>query len=55
MGSKDTTLKSNELNRLARRPGFSALENKKLHTIGLKMQDWREALEEYLREKGYIE
>jgi len=48
-------IKSNELNRLARRPGFSALENKKLHTIGLKMQDWREALEEYLREKGYIE
>ncbi len=48
-------IKSNELKRLARRPGFSALENKKLHTLGLRMPDWREALEEYLQEKGYIE
>ena len=48
-------INSSELNRLARRPRFSALENKKLHTLGLKMPDWREALEEYLREKGYIE
>ena len=48
-------IKSKELNRLARRPGFSALKNKRLEEIGLKMRPWREALEEYLREKGYIE
>lgn len=47
-------IKSNELNRLARRPRFSALENKKLEKLGLKMRPWKEALEEYLKEKGYL-
>lgn len=44
-----TPIKSSELNRLARRPRFSALENKKLHALGLKMPDWRDGLREYLR------
>ncbi len=42
-------VKSSELNRLARRPGFSALENRGLHKLGLKMPSWREGLEEYLK------
>ncbi|BAA29503.1 290aa long hypothetical dTDP-4-dehydrorhamnose reductase [Pyrococcus horikoshii OT3] len=47
-------IKSNELNRLAKRPRFSALKNEKLEKIGLRMRHWREALEEYLKEKGYV-
>ncbi|KUK16871.1 dTDP-4-dehydrorhamnose reductase [Thermococcus sibiricus] len=47
-------IKSDELKRLAKRPKFSALRNKKLDGLGLKMGPWKEALEEYLREKGYI-
>lgn len=47
-------IKSSELKRLARRPGFSALENAKIHGIGLKMPEWKEGLREYLREKGYV-
>ncbi|ACJ17341.1 hypothetical dTDP-4-dehydrorhamnose reductase [Thermococcus onnurineus NA1] len=48
-------IKSSELNRLARRPRFSALRNEKLERIGLRMMDWEEALREYLWEKGYIQ
>ncbi|NJE79469.1 dTDP-4-dehydrorhamnose reductase, partial [Thermococcus sp. GR4] len=47
-------IKPSELNRLARRPRFSALENKKLRGIGFKMPNWREGLREYLGEKGYL-
>ncbi|WP_087036113.1 dTDP-4-dehydrorhamnose reductase [Thermococcus litoralis] len=47
-------IKSNELNRLAKRPRFSALENKKLEKLGLKMRPWKEALRDYLKEKGHI-
>ncbi|WP_457751207.1 dTDP-4-dehydrorhamnose reductase [Thermococcus sp.] len=42
-------IKSSEFNRLARRPRFSALENRKLHKIGLRMPRWREGLKKYLR------
>ncbi|NJE45913.1 dTDP-4-dehydrorhamnose reductase [Thermococcus sp. GR7] len=42
-------IKSSELNRLARRPMFSALRNEKLERIELRMMDWEEALREYLR------
>lgn len=41
-------IKSDELKRLARRPPFSALSNRKLESLGLKMGDWREALRDYL-------
>lgn len=41
-------IKSDELKRLARRPPFSALSNKKLEGLGLKMRDWRGALRDYL-------
>lgn len=47
-------IKSSELKRLAKRPLFSALQNKKLEEIGLRMRPWREALEEYLGEKMYL-
>ncbi|MCD6100383.1 MAG: dTDP-4-dehydrorhamnose reductase [Candidatus Marinimicrobia bacterium] len=44
-------IKSEELNRRARRPKFSALESKKLSNFGLKMRSWEDALKDYLREK----
>ena len=47
-------IKSNELERIAKRPRFSALRNKKLENLGLRMRPWKEALEDYLKEKGYI-
>ncbi|MBP1911683.1 dTDP-4-dehydrorhamnose reductase [Thermococcus stetteri] len=47
-------IKSSELNRLARRPRFSALKNARLHELGLRMPGWREGLKEYLGEKGYL-
>ena len=46
-------IKSSELKRLARRPIFSVLKNKKLDDLGLRMRDWKEALKDYLIEKGY--
>jgi len=46
-------IKSSELSRLARRPMFSALENKKLHALDLRMPDWRKGLREYLNRKQY--
>ena len=49
-----TPIKSNELKMLARRPIFSALRNKKLDDLGLRMRNWKEALRDYLVEKGWI-
>ena len=46
-----TPIKSDELKRLARRPIFSALKNKKLGNLGLRMRDWEDALEDYLNEE----
>ena len=46
-------IKSSELKMLARRPIFSTLTNKKLDDLGLRMRDWKEALRDYLIEKGY--
>jgi len=42
-----TPIQSNELKRLARRPTFSALRNKKLENLGLRMRNWKEALKDY--------
>ncbi|ASJ06382.1 dTDP-4-dehydrorhamnose reductase [Thermococcus pacificus] len=47
-------IKSSELNRLARRPRLSALENRRLHKIGLRMPNWKERLKRYLVEKRYL-
>lgn len=43
-----TPIKSDELGRWARRPDFSALDNRKLHGLGLEMRGWKEALRDYL-------
>lgn len=45
-------IRSSELKRLARRPVFSALKNKKLDDLGLGMRNWNDALKDYLIEKG---
>jgi dTDP-4-dehydrorhamnose reductase len=50
-----TPVKSNDLKRLARRPIFSALKNTKLEKLGLRMRMWKEALKDYLKEKGGVE
>lgn len=42
-------IKSKELKRFAKRPQFSALKNKKLRRLNLKMRSWKEALTEYLK------
>ncbi len=47
-------IKSDELNRKARRPKFSALENTKLNSFGLRMRSWEDALKDYLKEKQYF-
>lgn len=44
-------IKSDELNRKAKRPKFSALESAKLNSFGLRMRNWEDALKDYLREK----
>jgi len=44
-------IKSDELNRKARRPKFSALESAKLSSFGPRMRNWEDALKDYLREK----
>jgi dTDP-4-dehydrorhamnose reductase len=49
-----TALKSSELKRLARRPLFSALTNKKIENHGLRMRNWKVALNDYLIEKGLV-
>jgi len=47
-------IKSVELKRLAKRPQFSALKNEKLAKLGLRMRHWKDALKDYLVEKGWI-
>lgn len=44
-------IRSDELNRKARSPKFSALESKKLNSFGLRMRSWEDALKDYLRKK----
>jgi dTDP-4-dehydrorhamnose reductase len=35
-----------------RRPAFSALENAKLHALGIQMPDWRTGVNDYLRDRS---
>ncbi len=49
------SIRSIDLKRLAKRPKFSALRNTKLEKLGLKMRCWKDALKDYLIEKGYLE
>jgi len=48
-------IKSSELKKLARRPIFSALKNKKLDDLGLRMRNWKEALKDYLMEEKMVD
>ena len=46
---------SAEFGAKARRPAYSVLENRNLKLLGLDdMKQWRDALKEYLIEKGYV-
>ncbi len=47
-------IKSVELKRLAKRPAFSALSNSKIERLGIRMRHWKEALKDYLAEKGWV-
>lgn len=47
-------INSSESGRLAKRPKFSALVNRKLMMFGLKMRSWKEALRDYLSEEGLL-
>ncbi|BFI73645.1 NAD(P)-dependent oxidoreductase [Nanoarchaeota archaeon] len=44
-------IKSEELNLIAKRPKFSALEDKNIKRLELKMPDWKDAVYRYLKEK----
>jgi len=44
-------IRSSELKMLARKPVFSALTNKKLDDLGLRMRDWKGALKDHLMEE----
>ena len=39
-------------NSRVRRPEYSALENARMHAIGIRMPDWREGISAYLRDKS---
>jgi dTDP-4-dehydrorhamnose reductase len=49
-----TPIKTNQLQMKAKRPQFSALKSIKLPKYGIKIRDWKEALYDYLVEKGHI-
>lgn len=49
-----TPIKTDQLQMKAKRPRFSALKSVKLQNYGIKMRSWREALRDYLAEKGHI-
>jgi len=53
-GVQITPIKSDELKRVARRPSFSALKNRKLENSGLRMRTWKDALRDYLAPQGDI-
>jgi len=38
----------------AKRPKFSALTSTKLPKYGIRMREWKEALRDYLIEKGHM-
>ena len=47
-------IKTESLIQKAKRPKYSALKSEKLEKYGLGMREWREALREYLKEKGHL-
>ncbi len=49
-----TRIKTGQLTMKAKRPRFSALKSIKLPTHGINMKGWKEALHDYLIDKGHI-
>jgi dTDP-4-dehydrorhamnose reductase len=49
-----TPIKTHQLQTKAQRPQFSALKSTKLPQYGLEIREWKEALRDYLIEKGRI-
>lgn len=47
-------ISAGEFGSRAKRPKFSALDCRRLSSHGIELRPWREALEGYLEEKGYI-
>ncbi|MDH7476891.1 MAG: dTDP-4-dehydrorhamnose reductase [Candidatus Bathyarchaeota archaeon] len=47
-------IKTSQLKMKAKRPQFSALKSIKLPKYGIKIRDWKEAVHDYLIEKGHI-
>jgi dTDP-4-dehydrorhamnose reductase len=54
LNAKLRPIKTEILIQKAKRPKFSALESEKLAKYGLEIQEWTEALKEYLKEKGHL-
>ena len=54
MNVKISPIKTSQLSFRAKRPLYSAMRSLKLEDYGLKMQTWRSALKDYLKEKGYL-
>jgi dTDP-4-dehydrorhamnose reductase len=46
--------KTNQIQMKAKRPRFSALKTLKLPKYGIQMREWKQALHDYLIEKGHI-
>ncbi|MCZ2809429.1 MAG: dTDP-4-dehydrorhamnose reductase [Candidatus Bathyarchaeota archaeon] len=49
------TTKTHRLKMKARRPKFSALRSIKLPKYGIHMSEWKQALQDYLTEKGHLQ
>lgn len=49
-----TPIKTNQLRMKAQRPRYSVLTSIKLSKYGIKTRDWKQALNEYLIEKGHL-
>jgi len=47
-------VKSDEIKRQAKRPKFSALKNEKIEKLGIRMRYWKDALVDYLTDKGHL-
>jgi dTDP-4-dehydrorhamnose reductase len=47
-----TPISSGQFGSSARRPVYSALENAKLHAMGMNLPDWRSGIAAYLRDRG---
>jgi dTDP-4-dehydrorhamnose reductase len=54
LNSKLTPTKTSQLRTKTQRPSFSALRSTKLSRHSIQMREWKEALADYLAEKGHL-